>query len=487
MQHLNSSQYRRANRVMGMILVVSYLVYIIVEVMNAKGNLTSPTLMRCVAYGVSALISLVLATFFPHKKRTSYLIAAPYLVIFPIMIFGNGIVVLAMVFPVVIGFMVYLNVVPVAVGWVYVLIVGVIKVLSVKGDSVLFNYGILLLAGYGLAALGSISVMLLLSRFSKEDQAVIQEAAEHQRKVAEAVATISGHLYTDFTDMVRGLDTVRTAMHSADEAMDGIAASSNDTSNAVNNQAAMTTQIQSHLEHTTDLAAKAENATVALNDVVARGGRGSDRLMEQSAIVDQNVKLVSNVMKQLLENVEDVKGITGAITKISSQTNLLALNASVEAARAGTAGRGFSVIAGEIRSMSAETEESTDKIEAIIAQLTSLTDQIQSAVVEAAQSIAHQREQVLDVNLSLHEIEDGIFLLRKDIETMNADVHNVLNANGEIVESIGLLSAASEETSSGMEVCKQTTDTAFENLNRFSKKVDNAFEELRVLKETAGA
>ena len=156
MQHLNPSQYRRANRVMGMILVVSYLVYIIVEVMNAKGNLTSPVLMRCVAYGVSALISLVLATFFPHKKRTSYLIAAPYLIIFPIMIFGNGIVVLAMVFPVVIGFMVYLNVVPVAVGWVYVLIVGVIKVLSVKGDSVLFNYGILLLAGYALAALGKI-------------------------------------------------------------------------------------------------------------------------------------------------------------------------------------------------------------------------------------------------------------------------------------------------------------------------------------------
>ena len=487
MQHLNDSQYRRANRVMGMILVVSYLVYIIVEIMNAKGNLTSAILIRCGLYGVSALISLVLAVFFPHKKRTSYLMAAPYLIIFPVMIFGNGIVVLAMVFPVVIGFMVYLKAVPVAIGWVYMLIVGATKCMSVRGDTVLFNYGILLLAGYGLAALGSISVMFLLSRFSQEDQAVIREAAEHQKKVTDAVATISGHLYTDFTDMVHNLDTVRTAMRSADEAMDGITATSNDTANAVNNQAAMTTQIQEHLEHTTDLAVKAENATVSLNEVVARGGRGSDRLLEQSAVVDRNVKLVSNVMKQLLENVEDVKGITGAITKISSQTNLLALNASVEAARAGAAGRGFSVIAGEIRSMSAETEESTDKIEAIITQLTSLTDQIQVAVEEAARSISHQQEQVLDVNKSLHEIEDGIFLLRKDIETMNADVHSVLNANSEIVDSIGLLSAASEETSSGMQVCKQTTDTAFENLSRFSRKVDNAFEELRVLKETAGA
>ena len=60
-------------------------------------------------------------------------------------------------------------------------------------------------------------------------------------------------------------------------------------------------------------------------------------------------------------------------------------------------------------------------------------------------------------------------------------------ANGEIVDSISLLSAASEETSAGMQVCKQTTNTAFENLGRFSRKVEGAFGELQQLKETAGA
>ena len=128
-----------------------------------------------------------------------------------------------------------------------------------------------------------------------------------------------------------------------------------------------------------------------------------------------------------------------------------------------------------------------EMVGSIIHQLTSLTAQIQTAIEEAAQNISHQRDQVLDVNKSLHEIEDGVQILQKDIQTMNANVHSVLTANGEIVDSIGLLSSASEETSTGMQVCKQTTNTAFEHLEHFSRKVDNAFEELQQLKETAGA
>ena len=70
---------------------------------------------------------------------------------------------------------------------------------------------------------------------------------------------------------------------------------------------------------------------------------------------------------------------------------------------------------------------------------------------------------------------------------MGENVKSVLIANGEIVDSIGLLSAASEETSAGMQMCKQTTDMAFENLGKFSQKVKGAFGQLQHLKETAGS
>ena len=76
--------------------------------------------------------------------------------------------------------------------------------------------------------------------------------------------------------------------------------------------------------------------------------------------------------------------------------------------------------------------------------------------------------------------------LQSDVTNMAKEVGVVLNANTEIVDSISLLSAASEEVSAGTQTCRETIDTAFENLGSFAYKVDGTFEQLKVLKETAG-
>jgi len=105
----------------------------------------------------------------------------------------------------------------------------------------------------------------------------------------------------------------------------------------------------------------------------------------------------------------------------------------------------------------------------------------------AALTRSEQRRQVEAVNMSFQDIQKGMEALQKSIETMGRNVKLVLSSNGEIVDSIALLSAASEEVSAGTQVCKQTTGMAFENLGKFSRKVDGAFDQLQHLKETAGA
>ena len=469
---------------MCLILLVSYLVYIIVEVMNAKTGLRTNMLARCGIYAAAGLISLIMCIILPRKKRTAVVMAAAYLAAFSTLIFGNGIVVLAMVFPVLIGFMLYLNSVIVGLGCICAILIGAIKCFTVRHDPVLFNYGILLMAGYVVATVGAMSVVILLINFSKEDRAVIEEAAEHKKNVAETVSHIVDNLYRDFTHMLHGLNTINKAMRSADDAMNGIASSSSDTANAVNNQAKMTAHIQSNLEHTDDLVSHTNQTTETLKTVIQDGRVLADNLLEQSNVVDQNVDMISDVMSRLLSNVQKVTGITNTILTISSQTNLLALNASVEAARAGAAGRGFAVIAGQIRSMSTETEESTGKIEAIIKELTALTNETQSVIQQAAENISQQRTQVDAVNKSFLEVQQGMSTLQKNIESMSSNIKSVLSSNSEIVDSINLLSSASEEMSASVQVCKQTTDTAFENLGNFSKKVNGTFDQLQHLKQT---
>lgn len=269
--------------------------------------------------------------------------------------------------------------------------------------------------------------------------------------------------------------------------MNGIAGSSESTAETVNGQVNMTTHIQEGLEVTNELAFNAKTTTERLKNIIEEGKQLADNLEEQSDTVDHNIEKISGTVEQLVDNVKKVSGITEAILAISSQTNLLALNASIEAARAGEAGRGFAVVADQIRTLAEETKVSTEQITAIIRELTMVTNETQAGIQESVECISEQRKHVDEVHSSFNEVEHGIHELQSGVENMSREVESVLGANREIVDSIALLSAASEEVSAGSQTCKETIDTAFDNLGKFSEKVDGTFEQLKILKETAGA
>ncbi|MBR5127073.1 MAG: hypothetical protein IKU69_01440, partial [Roseburia sp.] len=275
------------------------------------------------------------------------------------------------------------------------------------------------------------------------------------------------------------------SMSSANDAMDSIAGSSENTAQAVNHQADMTGQIQERLEVTNELASEAKDTTDKLRVVVAEGKHLADNLQEQSNLVDQNITRISDTVEVLVENVQKVSGITDSILNISSQTNLLALNASIEAARAGEAGKGFAVVADEIRKLAEETKVSTEKITTIINELTKVTSETQAGIEESAESINVQREHVREVNNSFTQVESGMQTLEQNVVNMSSEVESVLDANREIVDSISLLSASSEEVSAGTQTCKATIEDAFTNLGRFTNIIDGTFEELQTLKATA--
>ena len=144
---------------MCLILLVSYIVYAIVEIMNAKMQLNAGALSRCGVYATAGVISLLMCLLFPRKKRTAVIMAIAYIIAFSTLVFGNGIVVIAMALPVLIGFMIYLNSVIVGIGCFCALLIGFLKCMMVKSDPVLFNYGILLLAGY-VVDWGGVSALL---------------------------------------------------------------------------------------------------------------------------------------------------------------------------------------------------------------------------------------------------------------------------------------------------------------------------------------
>ncbi len=488
-QNLTQEQYKRANRVMSMVLIISYIVYVIIELMNiGKFDSSSGWMIRCAVYAAMVIAVLISYLSLNTKKICMISLAISFLVAYATLIYGNGVVVIAMAFPVLIGFMIYLNSVLVGIGCLSTFVMAVIKciLLMNEGDKVLFNYGLLLLAGLVVATFGALITINLLISFSKEDREVIEKEALHRAEVAENVEKIVEKLDVDFRRMMEELKRIEAAMESADNAIQGIAGSSESTAQAVNSQAQMTSDIQTSIESANELASNASTTTDDLKDIITDGKSITDELLVQSDIVDKNIENISDTIEQLVNNVQQVSSITEAIVNISSQTNLLALNASIEAARAGEAGKGFAVVADEIRKLAEETKNSTEKITVIINELINVTNETQAGIVESSECINLQRMKVDEVSSSFSKIEGGMKQLQLDVNDMTKEVAVILKANTEIVESISLLSASSEEVSAGTQTCKETINIAFENVEDFATKVDGTFEQLNVLKETTG-
>lgn len=480
---LTESQYWMANKTMAFILTVCYLVYAVVEITN--GHMNPFGLVRIAIYIIFSIGNFFMLKVNGRTKRAMIIMALSFLVGYSLLVLNNGVTTMVLAFPALVGFMLYLNSVVIGLGCIFTFIVCAVKCAIVKGagDMAAFDHGNLITVGFVICIYGSYMAIKILYEFSEQDREVIVKEAARRAEVAQKVAELVEKVAVDFHEVIMGMDSVKNAMNSANMAINDIAGSSENTAEAANRQANMTADIQERLENTNELAENAKVTTGKLMTVIVDGKSLADDLQVQSDLVDQNIARISETVEALVNNVQKVSGITDSILNISSQTNLLALNASIEAARAGEAGRGFAVVADEIRKLAEETKVSTEKITEIITQLTSVTNNTQMGIKESAEAINVQRKKVEEVNQSFTEVENGMVGLENDVMNMTHEVEAVLEANCEIVESISILSAASEEVSAGTQTCKGTIDESYHDIGRFADTMEATFTELVALSE----
>ena len=189
-------------------------------------------------------------------------------------------------------------------------------------------------------------------------------------------------------------------------------------------------------------AERANAAAVAARGVVERMGQQIRKLAGE-------VGDATEVVRQLEADGSSIGAVVSVITGIAEQTNLLALNAAIEAARAGEQGRGFAVVADEVRTLALRTRESTAQIERTVARLqgqtTAVAQVMQRSGSDAAAAVEHATEAVR----SIDEVGGAV----ATINDMNAQIATAVEQQGavsmEISRNVAAIARATEETESG--------------------------------------
>ncbi|WP_374754979.1 methyl-accepting chemotaxis protein [Pseudomonas syringae] len=219
--------------------------------------------------------------------------------------------------------------------------------------------------------------------------------------MAEAFSSSISHMDRTSYELSDVAARLGTSIGMAKQSMNAQQAETEQVATAINE---MTASVADVAQNTEGAASAADEANTA--------SRNGLRIMHQAhttiqALADE-VEVSAQKVQALALHSQSIGGVIQVISTIADQTNLLALNAAIEAARAGEQGRGFAVVADEVRTLASRTQASTEEIRSIIQQLQSATD----AAVQQMQAGQHKAQACIsaasEASGSLSSISEGV-------------------------------------------------------------------------------
>lgn len=201
------------------------------------------------------------------------------------------------------------------------------------------------------------------------------------------------------------------------------------------------------IQRVAESAREAEEVARSASATALKGGEAVERTVSGILEIRETVAETTRKVKRLAESSQEISKIVALISQIASRTNLLALNASIEAARAGEAGRGFAIVADEVRQLADRAAKASKEIEQIVLQIQSETSSVMTAMEEGTQQVIEGTRLAEQAKRSLEDIiqvSNRIDVLVRSITADTVEQTETSRAVAQVMQSVEL---TAQETS----------------------------------------
>ena len=370
------------------------------------------------------------------------------------------------------------------------------KIMTEAGESALSTSTISLLIS--MAVSGFITVAVLYGMFVVLVTRRLAILENSMKEIAEGDGDLTKRVIVNSKDAIDRvglyfnlfLDKIQNAITRVDGASQQLSVSStqlttitDETKHSIDNQQSETEQVATAINEmaatVSEVARNATDAATATHDAdeQALEGRSIVTLsIDYIHVLVDDIEEAAKVIAQLKSDSQSIGSVLDVIQGIAEQTNLLALNAAIEAARAGEQGRGFAVVADEVRTLASRTQESTTEIKSIIDNLQSGAEKAVHAMEKGREQVQKSVEKTTEAGTSLESITAAV----AKINEMNAQIASAAEEQNSVAEEINQnitrISHHAEKTSDGA----QTTQMASTELASLSEELNTLMSQFKI-------